>query len=94
MFEPKINKSAPPRPKKNSLFYASCRMQDPDLGDFFNSLKYKRRTSTNVGLVQTLDWYKRRTSTNVRLVQTSDWYKRQTGTNVEQYKCRISTKFK
>ncbi|XP_023338092.1 uncharacterized protein LOC111708827 [Eurytemora carolleeae] len=31
MFEPKINKSAPPGPMKNSLFYASCRMQDPDL---------------------------------------------------------------
>ena len=71
MFEPKINKSAPPGPMKNSLFYASCRMQDPDLGNFFNCLnsmflylyfeayykrsKYKRRISTNDGLVQTLN---------------------------------------
>ena len=29
------------------------------------SVWYKRRTGTNVGLVQTSDWYKRRTGTNV-----------------------------
>ena len=45
--------------------------------DLLTSDQYKRRTSTNVGLVQTLDQYKRRTSTNVGLtnvglVQTSD----------------------
>ena len=33
--------------------------------DAQTSDQYKRRTSTNVGLVQTSDWYKRRTSTNV-----------------------------
>ena len=79
MFEPKINKSAPPRPKKNSLFYASCRMQDPDLGNFlivwiqcFFICTLKpiiRGPSTKVGLVQTTDWYKRWT------VQMSDQYK-------------------
>jgi len=35
---------------------------------------YKRRTSTNVGPVQTSDQYKRQTSTNVGPVQTSDGY--------------------
>ena len=34
----------------------------------------KRRTSTNVRLVQTSDWYKRQTGTNVGPVQTSDGY--------------------
>ena len=45
---------------------------------------YKRRTSTNVGLVQTSDEYKRRTSTNVGLVQTSDQYKRRTSTFIRK----------
>ena len=45
--------------------------------ELLTSDQYKRRTSTNVGLVQKLDQYKRRTSTNVGLtnvglVQTSD----------------------
>ena len=44
--------------------------------------KYKRRTSTHVGLVETSDRKKRQTSTNVRPVQTSDQYKRRTSTNV------------
>ena len=36
---------------------------------------YKRRTRTNVGLVQTLDWDKRLDQyTHVRLVQMSDGY--------------------
>ena len=53
----------------------------------------KRRTGTNVGLVQrqtrinvspvqTSAQYKRQTSTNVGLLQTSDQYKSQTNTNV------------
>jgi len=44
--------------------------------------QYTRRTSTNVGPVQTSDQYKHRTSTNIGPVQTSDWYKRRTSTNV------------
>ena len=39
-----------------------------------STLESKRRTGTNVGLVQTSDKYKRRTSTNVGQVQTSDGY--------------------
>ena len=77
-------------------------MSDAQTSDATNVGQYKRqthkrRTSTNVGLVQTSDWYKRRTSTNVGPVQTSDQYKRLTSTNVglvqtlEQYKCRTGT---
>ena len=36
--------------------------------------QYKRRTSTNVGPVQTSEQYKRQTGTNVGPVQTSDGY--------------------
>jgi len=36
--------------------------------------QYKRRTSTNVGPVQTSDQYKRETGTKVGPVQTSDGY--------------------
>ena len=36
--------------------------------------QYKRRTSTNIGPVQTSDRYKRQTGTNVVPVQTSDGY--------------------
>ena len=36
--------------------------------------QYKRRTSTNIGPVQTSDQYKRQTGTNVGPVQTSDGY--------------------
>ena len=66
--------------------------------DLLTSDQYKRRTSTNVGLVQTLDQYKRRTSTNVGLtnvglVQTSDKYKRSIKLvqMSDQYKRRTGT---
>ena len=35
---------------------------------------HKRRTGTNVGLLQKLDWYKRQTCTHVEPIQTSDVY--------------------
>ena len=45
--------------------------------DLQTSVWYKRRTGTNIGLVETSDWYKRWTSTNVGRVhlqgKTSDF---------------------
>jgi len=60
-----------------------------DVGMVLTTDWYKRRTRTNVGLVQrsdstnvgseqTSNWYKRRTRKNVGLVQTSYKYKRRT----------------
>ena len=75
------------------VYWVPVQTPDPQTSYWF-----KRRTGTNIGLVQTSDWEKRRTSTNVRPVQMSDVYiykgKRQTLVEFEKKTIAIRNKFK
>ena len=67
-------------------------LEQVQTSDDTNVGRFKRRTGTNIGLVQMSHWYKHRTGANVGLVKTSHGYKRRTLLSELLYILKIKTR--